>query len=124
MTAINSMAASSAVTASVGQGAMTACVQRPRPAQQCIGHSLEQRGMHGKQPAGLQQGAASSALHVGKQQMEDIERTNSAAMSMNAQFNAQKTLVDTLNGILGGMVDSATKASNACSEAAKGIKVQ
>ena len=94
--------------------------QQPRAAQQRTGHSLAQRGMLGRQPPGVQQGQGEAS---GKPPLDEAERTNQAAMQMNAQFNAQKNLADTLNGMINGVADSASKAISASSEAARGIRV-
>ncbi|MHA6494944.1 hypothetical protein ACX0MV_17105 [Pseudomonas borbori] len=127
MTAIQRTTAATPAAAT-GTGGASGLTQQPRVPQQRTAHSLAQRGMHGSQPQGVHQQpqdpqAQPSASAASQQGMHDLERANAAAAELNAMFNSQKTLADTLNAMLTGMADSSSKATAACSEAGKGIRV-
>lgn len=133
MTAIQRTTAATPAAAT-GTGGASGLTQQPRVPQQRTAHSLAQRGMHGSQPQGVHQqpqdpqaqpspSVSAPASAASEQGMHDLERANAAAAELNAMFNSQKTLADTLNAMLTGMADSSSKATAACSEAGKGIRV-
>ncbi|MHA6494956.1 ATP-dependent helicase HrpA [Pseudomonas borbori] len=54
--------------------------------------------------------------------MAQMDATSAATTTMNAQFQSQKMITDTMNSIMQGAVDSGNKALNAASESGKAIR--
>jgi hypothetical protein len=54
--------------------------------------------------------------------MEKMDQTAAMTTAMNAEFQTQKMMTDTLNAIANGQVDSANKAVNAATQSGKSIQ--
>lgn len=53
--------------------------------------------------------------------MKQLDSTAAATTKLNAQAQSDKMKTDTINGIMNGYVDSASKATNAATTASKSI---
>ena len=54
--------------------------------------------------------------------MEQMDQTAAMTTQMNAEFQSQKMVTDTVNAIANGQVDSANKAINAATQSGKAIQ--
>ena len=54
--------------------------------------------------------------------MEKMDQMSAQTTAMNAEFQSQKMMTDTVNAIANGQVDSANKAINAATQSGKAIQ--
>ncbi|MFP8968061.1 hypothetical protein ACKC9G_15880 [Pokkaliibacter sp. CJK22405] len=64
---------------------------------------------------------SSKSLEASQDAMQQMDEASATATKMNAQFQSQKMITDTVNSIANGMVDSASKANNAATQSGKAI---
>ncbi len=62
------------------------------------------------------------ALQASLAAMEKMDQTAAMTTAMNAEFQSQKMVTDTVNAIMDGQADSANKSINAAVEAGKSIQ--
>lgn len=62
------------------------------------------------------------ALAASMAAMEKMEQTSAMTTMMNAEFQSQKMVSDTVNAIANGQADSANKAINAAVQTGKAIQ--
>ena len=62
------------------------------------------------------------ALAASMAAMEKMDQTAAMTTMMNAEFQSQKMVTDTVNAIANGQVDSANKAINAATQSGKSIQ--
>ena len=65
---------------------------------------------------------ATTSLDASMEAMKLLQETSAETMTMNANFQAEKMMTDTMNAMANGQVDSANKAINAATQSGKAIQ--